>query len=326
MAGLDQQERIGGQEIRGHRHDATIGCEEVRVIAQTLDERENVIPAAAIKTNDVVFEFEQDFIHLERRRQRFDQDRAAERAVFDAERFFRIGEDVVPQAGFFVAFHFGQVESGRLALRDHGFRVVEDIKAKIEERTGHPLAIDQYMLFRQMPAAWAHHQGGGIGADGVGLARCFVGKAERAGPAVFEIDLAFDHIRPSRRGGVLEIGHEHFRAGIQRVDDHFFVDRSGDFNAAVEQIGGQRSNRPIAFADRFSLDEEVGQFAGIEFLLALGAGGKEAQAGWIEARVQFRQKGERGGCQDFIVAGTHRAFEVNLRHGAVPLSFLDCLI
>jgi DNA-binding transcriptional LysR family regulator len=40
---------------------------------------------------------------------------------------------------------------------------------------------------------------------------------------------------PSRAERVLEVGHEHLRAGVQRVDDHLALDRAGDLDAAVLQ-------------------------------------------------------------------------------------------
>ena len=67
---------------------------------------------------------------------------------------------------------------------------------------------------------------------------------------VAQIDLTFKIVLPGGRIGVLEIRHEHVRAGVQRVDDHLAIDRSGDFDAPVEQVRGNRRHLPIRLADR----------------------------------------------------------------------------
>ena len=41
---------------------------------------------------------------------------------------------------------------------------------------------------------------------------------------------------PGRGVGVLEVGHEDVRAGVQGVDDHLPVGRAGDLDAPVEQV------------------------------------------------------------------------------------------
>ena len=77
------------------------------------------------------------------------------------------------------------------------------------ERT---IELDQGVGFRQVPAARAHHQGRDLVLQRIGLAGRRVGEADLAGPAVLQVRLALDHVRPRRRGGVLEVGHEHLRA------------------------------------------------------------------------------------------------------------------
>ena len=62
-----------------------------------LDEAEDVIPAAAVQADDVVFELEQDLIHLECRENGLDQHRAFDAAVRQIETSFREIEYLGPQ-------------------------------------------------------------------------------------------------------------------------------------------------------------------------------------------------------------------------------------
>ena len=50
---------------------------------------------------------------------------------------------------------------------------------------------------------------------------------------------------PGRRVRVLEVGHEHLRARVEGVDHHLAVDRAGDLDAAVLQLG-RRRRRPAS--------------------------------------------------------------------------------
>ena len=110
VAGLDQQLRVGPQERRLHRHLPAIRHDERRVVLQRLDRAEDVVPPAAVEPDDVIAELVEDLVHLERRRQRFDQDRHLDRAGRDPERRLRVQEDLVPQPRLEVALHLRQVE------------------------------------------------------------------------------------------------------------------------------------------------------------------------------------------------------------------------
>ena len=69
--------------------------------------------------------------------------------------------------------------------------------------------------------------------------------------------------------GILEVGHEYFGAGVQRVDGHFALDRAGNFDAPVLQIVRNGGNCPTALAYALGFGEEVGHLAGVNFGLAL---------------------------------------------------------
>jgi len=91
----------------------------------------------------VLAQLKQDLLHLERRQDRLDQDRGADRAAGDLEEILADAEHVVPQARLEVRLHLGQVEVGALA-DGHGLaRVVEEEEAKVEEGRAGRLAVDE---------------------------------------------------------------------------------------------------------------------------------------------------------------------------------------
>src|SRR5690606_27156450 len=105
-------------------------------------------------------------------------------------------------------------------------------------------------------------------------------------PQVEQSDLAFDQVLPGRRKRVLEVRHEHFGAGVERIDDHLALRRAGDLDAAVLQVGGYRRHLPVAFADVLRLGDEIGKLAGVVAGLYLLAAGKQPLALAVEAAMQ----------------------------------------
>ncbi|KAG0733423.1 hypothetical protein G6F23_013361 [Rhizopus arrhizus] len=85
VAGLDQQFRIRLQERLGHGHLAALGQHAVGVAAEGLQVGEDVVPAPAVQADDTVAQRVQDLVHLEHRRQRFDQHGHLDLAVRQAE-------------------------------------------------------------------------------------------------------------------------------------------------------------------------------------------------------------------------------------------------
>ena len=114
-------------------------------------------------------------------------------------------------------------------------------------------------------------------------------------PAVPQIDLALDHVGPGRRVGVLEVGHEDLGAGIERVDDHLAVDRAGDLDAAVQEVGRDRRDLPVALAECSRLGQEIGQLAGVEALLALLAPLEQALRVPLNSRCRSARKASAAG-------------------------------
>ena len=142
------------------------------------------------------------------------------------------------------------------------------------------------MRFVEVEPARAHDQHGRVVRDAILLARGRIVISQCAAPAVDEVRLPVDQRVERGRSGILEIGHEHARARIERVDDHLGVGRAGNFDAPVAQVGGRRRDVPVGGADRGGFVEKVGPFAGIQPRLALFARRKQREATGIEPPVK----------------------------------------
>ena len=106
---------------------------------------------------------------------------------------------------------------------------------------------------------------------------------------------------------VFEIRHVHFGAGVERVDDHLAIDRAGDFDAAVLQVGRDWRDPPVATADVGRLGQEVGQLAGIEPLLTLLAGPQQFEPPSPGAAVQIGHELEGLGREYLFGLGGQRS-------------------
>ena len=132
MAGLHQQRRIGAQERFAHHHLAAVRKNAVFVFRELLDEGEDVVPSPGVQPSDVVAQLVEDFLHLERRRQRLDQHGRPDGADRDAEPLLREHEYLAPQARFLVRLELRQIKIRRGAGGDLRLRVMEEIEAEIE--------------------------------------------------------------------------------------------------------------------------------------------------------------------------------------------------
>src|SRR6266542_1999542 len=166
-------------------------------MAEDLDETEDVVPAPAVESGRVVAEFVQDFVHLEGAPNRLDQNRGPDGPLGYTEVILGKHEDVVPKTRFQVTLQFRKVAIRCGALGDQRLGVVEEVKAKIEQRTRNRLSVPSDVLLHQMPAARPYQQDRGLGSQRVFLA---FRAGERDGPAnrVAEIDLPLDVVRPRR--------------------------------------------------------------------------------------------------------------------------------
>src|ERR1017187_5215486 len=208
----------------------------------------------------------EDLIHFKGGEDGFDQDGGADGSAWNAQFVLRETEYFVPEARLEMVLQFWQIEVRAGSLFDQGVSIVEKEQPKVEEGPGDGLPVNQEVLLVQVPTARTNQQGGQFLAKFVALAfRTLVrnGSADR----VPKIVLALNIVIPGRRIRVLEIGHKNTGARVERIDDHFAIDGTGDFYAAIKEILGNGCHLPIALADAFGLGQEVGKPAAIEFLL-----------------------------------------------------------
>ena len=119
VAGGHQQLGVGAHERRGHADLVAVGQHEPRaVLAEVLDHAEQVVPAAGVQAGGVLAQLVEDLLHLEGGRDGLDQHGGAHGAGIDAERRLGVAEHVVPEPGFEVALHLGQVEVRTAAALD----------------------------------------------------------------------------------------------------------------------------------------------------------------------------------------------------------------
>ena len=110
----------------------------------------------------MVAQLVEDFIHLERGEDGFDEHGGADGAVRQADFFLRADENIVPEARFEVALHLGQIEIGAAAARQQFLRVVVEVEAEIEEWSRTSALRPRAMALVQMPSARADEEHGGL--------------------------------------------------------------------------------------------------------------------------------------------------------------------
>jgi len=236
-------------------------------------------------------QFEQDLVHFVRGDDRLDQHRRLDRADRNAQLLLRHHEDVIPQPGFEMALELRQVEIRAAAARDQLLGIVKEVETEVEDAAGNRLAVDLHVLFRQVPAARTHEQRGDLGPKRVRLA-LRRDEVDAAADGVAQIDVALDVVVPARRVGVLEVGHEHLRARVERVDDHLAVDRTGDLHAPVRDVGADAGAGPVAFAHGPRSGQEIRQFADVELGLPVRAPRQQLLAPPAKGALQLRHKGQ----------------------------------
>ena len=209
-----------------------------------------------------------------------------------------------------MALELRQVEVRSGAAREKLLRVVEEVQREVEDAARDRRAVDPHVLFRQVPTARPHEQHRRPRIQPVRLA---LGRREVDPPPyrVAEVDVSLDVVVPARCVGILEIRHEDAGAGIERVDDHLAVDRAGDLDAAVDDIGGHRRARPVGVTDRACLRKEFGKLARVELRLARRAAGEEIGATAAEGALQLGREGDRLRRHDLRVVGSDAAGDLD---------------
>ena len=198
-------------------------------------------------------------------------------------------------------FHLRQVEIRAGAARQLLLGVMEHEQGEIKDAAGNTLAVDQHMLFIQVPAARTHDEGGNLVVQLVRLAILL--QRNRLAHGVEHIDLARQLVIPVRRVRIFEVRHVAVRAGIEGVDDHLALDGTGDFHAAAFQRLRNRRDLPVAVADVRGFWQEIRALARVEALGPLHAHGQQLLAARLEFTRQFGHQGQCCRRQNLCVAG-----------------------
>ena len=232
-----------------------------------------------------------DLVHLERGQDGLDQHRRPDAPSPHANRVLSEVEDVVPESGFQVGLHLGQVEVGPRSPLDQFVGVVVEVQAKVEEARRDGLAVDRQVLLLEMPAPRPDEERRRPAVRPQLVLLASLPEVDPAAHGVVEVDLTVDHVVPRRRARVLEVGHVRRDVRVQGVDDHLTVGRAGDLDAAVDEARSRRGAPPaVVVADTSRLGEEVGQEASVELGLAGASALEEMLAGGVERSMQQRQK------------------------------------
>ena len=118
VAGLDEELHVRAEEPLVHRDVRAVRHDVLRVGAEPLDGREDVVPAAAVEARGVVAQLPEDLVHLERGRERLDEAGRLDRATREAEPLLAGAEHLVPEPRLEVALELRAVEVRPAALRE----------------------------------------------------------------------------------------------------------------------------------------------------------------------------------------------------------------
>lgn len=165
------------------------------MILQGLDIAEDVIPATAVEGDDVILHLIEQLVHLEYRRQGFDEHGGLDGTAGQTEFVLGPGEHLAPPAPFQMALQLGYVEVGTGALGQQRLVVVQEIEGEVEQAAGNGGTIKGDVLLRQMQTANPADEHGRVGIQGIGLPlRALVGNG--AVDRIAQVDLALDHLVP----------------------------------------------------------------------------------------------------------------------------------
>ena len=154
------------------------------------------------------------------------------------------------------------------------------------------MALHQKMFLRQVPSARAHEQRSRLLVELVLLA-FGAGEADLAPHRIAQVHLAIDHVAPGGRGRILKIGHEDIGAGIERVDHHLAIDRAGNLDAAVLEIGRNGRDAPLTLANGGRFRQKIVEFPCAQRFCPGHARGQQSLPLGLEVARQCAQKLER---------------------------------
>src|SRR5262245_46330424 len=100
---------------------------------ESFDVTEDIIPSAAIQSDDMIFQSMKDFVGFESGQNMFDQNGRFDRSFRNFHQILREFENVIPQFGFFVTLHFRQIKiRTRFSIQQFS-GVMEKIESEIEK-------------------------------------------------------------------------------------------------------------------------------------------------------------------------------------------------
>lgn len=152
MAGFDQQLNIRLHKRNSHRDVASVREHELRIIPELFDDRENVVPATTVETRAVLTEFVDNFVHLKRGKDGLDENSTPNGTPRNRNPVLGKVENIIPKAGLEVRLHLGQIEVRPMPTLDQFLRIVEKIKAEIEQAARDRFSINGEMFLLKMPA------------------------------------------------------------------------------------------------------------------------------------------------------------------------------
>ena len=157
---------------------------------------------------------------------------------------------------------------------------MEQEHAEVEQHPRRRTAVDDAVALGQMESARPDHQRRDLRIERVVFAGGGVLVGDGPADGVDQVGLSGDEVRPCRRSGVLEVGHEHRCARVQRIDDHLAVARSGDLDAPVLEVCWNRADLPVGATDVRGVGEKIRAVALVVALLhAVAAREKLVDAG-----------------------------------------------
>lgn len=216
VASLDEQLHIGVHEWHSHGDIRAVGKDKVGVLAELLDEGEDVIPAAAVETGAVITQFIDNLhmlahgtkaswrvswthlIHLKRSSDGLNQNSRTDGPPGHADVVLSEVEDVIPESGLEVGLHLGEVEVRTVAASNQLLGVVEEVKTKVEQAARDRLAVHSKVLLVKVPASSTSNQGGkgAVCTELVLLVSLL--EVDLTANSIVQVDLTVDHVRPGR--------------------------------------------------------------------------------------------------------------------------------
>lgn len=342
VASLNQQLHIRIHKWHGHSNIRAVRKHKVGVLAELLDEGEDVIPATTVQSRAVFTQLVDDLIHLKCRRDGLDQHGTTDRSARHANVVLSQVEDVVPQTCLEVRLHLGEVEVRAEPAGNELLGIVVEVQTKVEQTAGDGGAVDSEVLLVEVPATSASNQSGEHAVCPQLVFLTTLCEVDLATDGVVEVDLAVDHVFPGGSAGIclfldailsrilrgkeghtLKISHVSPDIRVQRVDNHLAICGTGDFHTAVDETRSRGSTLPgIVLTNVLCLGQEVGEVALVNLGLAVDTALEEGLASRVEGAVEDGEEGTGVLGEDLASFRAHIAEDddvlelgVDLHHG-----------